>query len=69
MRTVVPAGMARRLAKRGVEVVKTTAVPDANGSFAAASIAYVINQRVDGHTSVFQQRIVSPSELWRLAEY
>ena len=62
MRNVVSAGMARRLAKRGVEVVKTTAVPDANGNFAAASIAYVIN-----HDD--QQRIVSPSELWRLADY
>jgi len=62
MRSVVSAGMARRLAKRGVEVVKTTAVPDANGNFAAASIAYVINQDD-------QQRIVSPSELWRLADY
>ena len=59
---VVSKAYAKRLAEVGVEVLKTTAVPNAEGSFAAASIHYVITQND-------QQRIVSPAELWSLAEW
>ena len=60
MKNVVSNALAKSLAKVGVEVIKTTAVPAADGSFAAGSIAYVI---VQDDT----QRIVSPSELWDIA--
>lgn len=62
MKNVVSKAYAKRLAEVGVEVLKTTAVPNAQGGFSAASIHYVIVQ--DG-----QQRIVSPAELWSLSEW
>ena len=52
--------MERRLAKKGITVLKTTAVPAADGSFAAASIHYCIDDN-DTH------RIVSSSDLWKMA--
>lgn len=61
MKNVVSKAYAKRLAKVGVEVLKTTAVPNAQGSFADASIYYVIVQNE-------QQRIVSPAELSSLSE-
>ena len=60
MRNVVSRAMERRLAKNGITVLKTTAVPAADGSFAAASIHYCIDDN-DTH------RIVSSSDLWKMA--
>lgn len=60
-KNVVSASYARRLAKKGIEVVGTKAVPNAEGSFAEGSIVYVI---VEDET----QRMVSPTELWAIAE-
>ena len=52
--------MERRLAKNGITVLKTTSVPAADGSFAAASVHYCID---DNDTN----RIVTPADLWKLA--
>ena len=60
MKNVVSRAMERRLAKNGVEVIKTTSVPNEDGSFAAASIHYCID---DNGT----HRIVSASDLWKIA--
>lgn len=60
MKNVVSYAMERRLAKNGITVLKTTSVPAADGSYAAASIHYCID---DNDT----YRIVSPSALWKIA--
>lgn len=61
MKNVVSRAMERRLAKKGVAVLKTTAVPATDGSFAAASVHYCVD---DNGT----HRVISPAALWQLAE-